>query len=159
MRYFMTIPEAAQLVLQAAEFGQGGEIFILDMGEPVNILDLAKDVITLTGLRPFEDIEIAVTGCRPGEKLFEELETSGEHIAKTRHPKIFIGRIAAPSAEAIQRAVAELTVLCDRAQEQPVREFLNAFLADAHVDTGGATAGAGLRAGLMSSLSFALPSE
>ena len=75
-RYFMTIPEAAQLVLQAGAMGEGGEIFILDMGEPVRILDLAEEMITLTGLRPYDDIDIVFTGLRPGEKLFEELELS-----------------------------------------------------------------------------------
>ena len=92
-RYFMTIPEASQLVLQAGAMGQGGEIFILDMGEPVKIVDLARDLITLSGLRPDEDIEIRFSGVRPGEKLFEELSTATEHAEKTKHPKVFIGRI------------------------------------------------------------------
>jgi FlaA1/EpsC-like NDP-sugar epimerase len=92
-RYFMTIPEASQLVMQAGAMGEGGEIFILDMGEPVKIVDLARDLITLSGLRPGEDIDIKFTGMRPGEKLFEELSTAAEHADKTRHPKIFIGRI------------------------------------------------------------------
>jgi FlaA1/EpsC-like NDP-sugar epimerase len=92
-RYFMTIPEASQLVMQAGAMGDGGEIFILDMGEPVKILDLARDLITLSGLRPDEDIEIKFSGVRPGEKLFEELSTKAEHADKTKHPKIFIGHI------------------------------------------------------------------
>jgi FlaA1/EpsC-like NDP-sugar epimerase len=92
-RYFMTIPEACQLVLQAGAMGEGGEIFVLDMGEPVRIVDLARDLITLTGLRPGEDIEIVFSGMRPGEKLFEELSTDAEHADKTRHPKIFVGRL------------------------------------------------------------------
>ncbi len=92
-RYFMTIPEASQLVLQAGAMGQGGEIFILDMGKPVKIVDLARDLVRLSGLRPDEDIEIKFTGMRPGEKLFEELATDAEHADKTKHPKIFIGRI------------------------------------------------------------------
>jgi len=91
-RYFMTIPEASQLVLQAASMGQGGEIFVLDMGEPVKIVDLAKELITLSGFRPGEDIEIAFTGLRPGEKLFEELRIEGEDMQRTRHPKISIWR-------------------------------------------------------------------
>lgn len=91
-RYFMTVQEAVQLVLTAASMGEGGEVFVLDMGDPVRILDVAKDVITLSGLRPFDDIDIVFTGVRAGEKLFEEIELSGEHIAKTRHPKIFIGK-------------------------------------------------------------------
>jgi FlaA1/EpsC-like NDP-sugar epimerase len=135
MRYFMTIPEAAQLVLQAAAIGEGGEIFILDMGEPVSILELAKDVITLTGLRPFEDIDIEFTGLRPGEKLFEDLQTTTENIAKTRHPKIFIGKIAAPSEAEIDRALVTLAFLSDAHREDDLRLFLNAFLSDAHIDT------------------------
>ncbi len=89
-RYFMTIPEAVQLVLQAAAMGRGGEIFVLDMGEPVRIVDLARELITLSGLRPGEDIEIVFTGSRPGEKLFEELSIEGEDIQPTKHPKIKI---------------------------------------------------------------------
>lgn len=87
-RYFMTIPEAVGLVLQCAAQGTGGEIFVLDMGEPVKIVDLARQVIELSGLRPGEDIEIQFTGLRPGEKLFEELSYQGENILPTTHPKI-----------------------------------------------------------------------
>lgn len=87
-RYFMTIPEAAGLVLQSAAQGDGGEIFVLDMGKPVKIVDLARQLIELSGLRPEEDIEIVFTGLRPGEKLFEELSYSGENIMSTQHPKI-----------------------------------------------------------------------
>ncbi|HEX3760843.1 MAG TPA: nucleoside-diphosphate sugar epimerase/dehydratase [Kofleriaceae bacterium] len=92
-RYFMTIPEASQLVMQAGAMGEGGEIFILDMGEPVKIIDLARDLITLSGLRPGDDIEIEFTGMRPGEKLMEELSTTVEQALKTRHPKVFIGKL------------------------------------------------------------------
>jgi FlaA1/EpsC-like NDP-sugar epimerase len=89
-RYFMTITEAAQLVLQAGTMGQGGEVYVLDMGEPVRIVDLARDMITLSGLRPGADIEIVYTGTRPGEKLFEELSIAGEDVSPTKHPKIGI---------------------------------------------------------------------
>jgi len=88
----MTIPEACLLVMQAATIGNKGEIFVLDMGKPVKILDLAKDLISLSGLRPYEDIDIEITGMRPGEKLFEELNMDNEKMEKTRHPKIFIGK-------------------------------------------------------------------
>ena len=87
-RYFMTIPEAAQLVLQAFSIGKGGEIFVLDMGEPVKIADLASNLILLSGLRPHKDIEIQYTGLRPGEKMFEELNLCDENLVMTSHPKI-----------------------------------------------------------------------
>jgi len=90
IRYFMTIPEACQLVLQAGCLGQGGDIFVLDMGEPVRILDLAEELIRLSGLMPYEDIEIVFSGLRPGEKLFEELLIEGEGVKPTSHEKIRI---------------------------------------------------------------------
>jgi len=90
IRYFMLIPEAAQLVIQAGAMGQGGEIFVLDMGEPVRILDLAHDLIRLSGLRVGEDIEVQVTGLRPGEKLYEELYNSAETHQRTNHAKIMV---------------------------------------------------------------------
>ncbi len=89
-RYFMTIPEAVQLVLQASVLGSGGEVFLLDMGDPVRIVDLATDLIRLSGLEVGRDIEIEFTGMRPGEKLFEELFTAGEDYQRTEHQKIFI---------------------------------------------------------------------
>ena len=89
-RYFMTIPEASQLILQAAAMGKGGEIFVLDMGKPIEIIELAKTLITLSGFRPGEDIEMVFTGPRPGEKLFEELSIEGEDMQRTRHTKIRI---------------------------------------------------------------------
>ncbi|MFO7537774.1 MAG: nucleoside-diphosphate sugar epimerase/dehydratase, partial [Chloroflexota bacterium] len=89
-RYFMTIPEAVQLVLQAAVLGHGGEVFVLDMGEPVKIIDLAHDIIELSGLEVGRDIDINIVGCRPGEKLYEELFVKGEVYHRTRHEKIYI---------------------------------------------------------------------
>lgn len=92
-RYFMTIPEASQLVLQAGAMAEGGEVFVLDMGEPVKICDLAKDLITLAGLTPDVDIKIKYTGLRPGEKLFEELLSAEDGTEQTDHEKIFTARI------------------------------------------------------------------
>lgn len=92
-RFFMTIPEAAQLVIQAMTYAKGGEIFVLDMGEPVRIYDLAESLIKLSGYVPNEDIEIKITGLRPGEKLYEELLMAEEGLQKTDHDKIFIGEL------------------------------------------------------------------
>lgn len=94
IRYFMTIPEAVQLVIQAGSFVQGGEVFILDMGKPVRILDLAKDLIQLSGFEPYVDIEIEFSGIRPGEKLFEELLMNAEDMSSTKHNRIFIEKSA-----------------------------------------------------------------
>ena len=90
MRYFMSIPEASQLILQAGAIGQGGEVFILDMGEPVKILDLAEELIRLSGLEPGDDIPIKITGARPGEKKVEELSLASENLDETKHDKIFV---------------------------------------------------------------------
>ena len=89
-RYFMSIPEASQLILQAGSIGKGGEIFILDMGKPVKIIDLANDLIKLSGLEPGYDIELKITGARPGEKKIEELYLDSEHFDQTKHNKIFV---------------------------------------------------------------------
>lgn len=98
-RYFMTIPEAVQLVIQAGAMATGGEIFILDMGDPVRIMDLAENVIRLSGYIPNVDIDIKVTGLRPGEKLYEELLLDEEGIEKTAHNKIYVGHPLPPSPE------------------------------------------------------------
>ena len=91
VRYFMTIPEAVSLVLQAASMSGKGNIFVLDMGEPVRILDLAENLIKLAGFIPYRDIDIVFTGLRPGEKLFEELTMDEESVHKTANKKIFVG--------------------------------------------------------------------
>jgi hypothetical protein len=127
-RYFMTIPEASQLVLQAGAMGSGGEIFILDMGEPVKIVDLARDLITLSGFRPGVDIEIKFNGIRPGEKLFEQLATDAEHADKTKHPKIFIGRIASPSWADVSRGLDELVGLVDDGDAGRIRVALRTLV-------------------------------
>jgi FlaA1/EpsC-like NDP-sugar epimerase len=107
-RYFMTIPEAVGLVLQCGAQGTGGEIFVLDMGEPVRIVDLARQVIELSGLRPDDDIEIQFTGLRPGEKLFEELSYKGENILLTNHPKIMRFASQPRELESLQRELQHL---------------------------------------------------
>jgi len=93
MRYFMTIPEASGLVLEAGGLGHGGEVFILDMGEPIRIVDMARELIRLSGLEPDVDVAIEFTGTRPGEKLFEELSLADEGAEKTHHPKVFVGKV------------------------------------------------------------------
>jgi FlaA1/EpsC-like NDP-sugar epimerase len=123
-RYFMTIPEAAQLVLQAGAIGDGGEIFLLDMGEPVKIVDLARDLITLSGLKPDTDIEIQFTGVRPGEKLFEELSVSGENILTTSHPKIGVWEKRAEDFETVVAGVEDLLAMAEVATADALRQRL-----------------------------------
>ena len=92
VRYFMTIPEAVSLILQASTMGEGGEVFVLDMGEPVKIVELAEELITIQGLRPYKDIDIEFTGIRPGEKIFEEILTAEEGTVASKHEKVFVAR-------------------------------------------------------------------
>jgi FlaA1/EpsC-like NDP-sugar epimerase len=112
-RYFMTIPEAAQLVLQASTMGHGGEIFVLDMGKPVRIVDLARQLILLSGLKPEVDIPVCFSGMRPGEKLFEELNLAEEQILSTPHDRIKVFAGASLTLESAQRHVAALTMACE----------------------------------------------
>ncbi len=127
-RYFMTIPEASQLVLQAGAMGRGGEIFVLDMGEPVKIVDLARDLITLSGLKPGIDIEIQFSGVRPGEKLFEELNAADENSDKTLHPKIFIGRLAPRPYDVVTGELAQLAALTDGATAAQIIERIKVLV-------------------------------
>lgn len=112
-RYFMTIPEASQLVIEAGSMGDGGEVFVLDMGEPVKIMDLAKKMISLSGLVLGQDIEIKVTGLRPGEKLFEELMTAEEGTVATSHKKIFKAVLQDEDPEILYNQVKTLQSLKD----------------------------------------------
>lgn len=114
IRYFMTIPEACQLVLEAGMMGNGGEIFLFDMGEPVKILDLANRMIKLSGLEVDKDIKIKFTGLRPGEKLYEELLNDEENTLPTHHPQIMIGKTRAYNFEEISTAISELISLFDK---------------------------------------------
>ncbi len=104
----MSIPEAAQLVMQAGAIGKGGEIFVLDMGEPVKIVDLAKDMIRLMGLKVGEDIDITYTGLRPGEKIHEELVSHSEEIEKTPHEKIMLVKTSSVDWQSFRGKIDEL---------------------------------------------------
>jgi len=127
-RYFMTIPEAAQLILQAGSMGEGGEIFILDMGSPVKILDLARDLIRLSGFEPDEDIEIKFIGLRPGEKLYEELTTDGEGIFPTSHEKIFFLRKKSCDPDWLKGKIKELTALAEKQDAAGIKRKLKEIL-------------------------------
>jgi len=116
-RYFMTIPEASQLILQAGAMGEGGEIFLLDMGTPVRIVDMARDLIRLSGFEPEKDIKIEFIGLRPGEKLYEELITEGEGIVPTSHEKIMVLRGKPCDQKVLEDAVE---VLGEMASDQDV---------------------------------------
>lgn len=107
-RYFMTIPEACQLVLEAGFMGKGGEIFVFDMGEPIKVYDLAKKMIALSGLQPDKDIEIKVTGLRPGEKLYEELLNDKEKVLPTHNAKIMIGKVRKHDYVNVNNAVVDI---------------------------------------------------
>ncbi len=121
-RYFMTIPEAVQLVLQAAAFGKSGEIFILDMGQPIKIIDLARNLITLSGYKP-DDIGIQITGLRPGEKLYEELWASEEKMLPTVHDKIMMAQAVAPLHE-LNGEIDELVGLLKKGTEEEMVALL-----------------------------------
>ncbi len=123
-RYFMTVREAVQLVLQASTMGKGSEIFVLDMGEPIRIVDLARNMIRLSGLDPDKDIEIQFVGLRPGEKIYEELITEGENILPTYHDRIKIFQGSRMSPDLIETWIAELKTLIARGDELAVLAHL-----------------------------------
>ena len=131
-RYFMTIPEACQLVLQAGSLGEGGEIFILEMGTPINIADMARDLIRLSGKEPDRDILIEYTGLRPGEKLYEELITHGEGIVPTTHEKIMVLRRNGHSTAAhhvhAKSVLAELLEDANAHDAGRIKATLNRFI-------------------------------
>ena len=134
VRFFMTIPEAAQLVLQSASMGRGGEIFVLDMGEPVKIVDLARDLITLSGFRPGEDIEIKFVGIRPGEKLYEELAIEGEDVSRTAHPKIGIWQNRPVDWEPLLQSIDGLLADADHMSRQDARRALKKIVPEFHLE-------------------------
>jgi FlaA1/EpsC-like NDP-sugar epimerase len=124
-RYFMLIPEAVQLIIQAGALGSGGEIFVLDMGKPVRIADLAHDLIQLSGLRPGQDIEIRFIGLRPGEKLHEELLTAEEGLTKTIYEKIFVGKPQPIDRNDLVNRLSILLQAAERDEESTIRNCLN----------------------------------
>ena len=132
VRFFMTIPEAANLVIQAGAMGKGGEIFVLDMGEPVRILDLARDLIRLSGYEPGKDVEIVVTGPRPGEKLYEEVLTAEEGVSATKHERIFVTKPERSGGPELRQILDELTKAC--VEPAAVVQALETLVPDYAVD-------------------------
>src|SRR3954451_21687143 len=120
MRYSMTISEASQLVMQAGAIGKGGEIFVLDMGEPVKILELALQMIRRSGLKAGRDIEIHYTGIRPGEKLYEELAGDDEQTCPTSHRKIRVWKLPPATSEDVERMLSEISHVTEAAPEEVV---------------------------------------
>jgi FlaA1/EpsC-like NDP-sugar epimerase len=130
-RYFMTIPEAVHLVLQAGMLGTGGEVFVLDMGQPVKVLDLAADLIELSGLKPHEDVEIVFTGIRPGEKLHESLFGPDEAQAVSAHEKILVSRNGhAVGLQDLDEAIGRLERLARQQREADILEVFQYILPD-----------------------------
>lgn len=129
-RYFMTIPEAVQLVLQAGALGRGGEVFVLDMGDPVRVVDIATDLIRLSGLEPGKDIKLEFTGIRPGEKLYEEMFFSAENVIPTEHPKVLRARNGL-LADGIVKKIETLTRAAESGQpEEEIRQLLQSLVPD-----------------------------
>jgi FlaA1/EpsC-like NDP-sugar epimerase len=123
-RYFMTIPEACQLILQAGAMGRGGEIFLFDMGIPIKIDDMARDLIRLSGFEPEEDIKIEYIGLRPGEKLYEELIIEGEGIVPTTHDKIMALKGAEYNLQLLNGKIDELTVIAELQETDKIKAKL-----------------------------------
>ena len=134
IRYFMTIPEAVSLVLQAGTFAHGGEIFVLDMGKQVKILTLAENLITLMGYKPYKDIDIVFTGLRPGEKLYEELLMNEEGLQKTSNEKIFIGHQVKIDIEKFSKELEKMRKICMTNDKQAVVDQLKVLVPTFHHD-------------------------
>ncbi len=132
MRYFMTIPEASQLILQAESMGRGGEIFVLDMGEPVSITYLAEQMIRLSGNEPGKDIDIVYTGLRPGEKLFEELFHEKEKLEGTRHEKILLSRHRKMDWNCLNGVIATMESACETYDEETLLGSINMLVPELH---------------------------
>tara|TARA_B100000949_G_scaffold45816_1_gene39618 strand:- start:2257 stop:4182 length:1926 start_codon:yes stop_codon:yes gene_type:complete len=132
IRYFMTISEACQLVLQAGTMGNGGEIYVFDMGKPIKILDMAKRMIRLSGLKPYEDIDIEITGLRPGEKLYEELLNDSSTSLPTYHPKIMVSKVPVVEYELIAAKMQEIISISENGKSKEIvkklKELIPEFL-------------------------------
>ena len=128
IRYFMTIPEACQLVLQAGTMGNGGEIYVFDMGKPVRIIDLAERMIKLSGLEPYVDIDIKITGLRPGEKLYEELLNDTSKVLPTHHPKIMISKTEVEDFDAIKDKIEHLIRMATDQKDNKVVKLLKGLV-------------------------------
>lgn len=135
IRYFMTIPEAVSLVLQAGAYARGGEVFVLDMGEPVKIVTLAENMIKMMGYTPYEDIQIKFTGLRPGEKLYEELLMKEEGLKKTDNNKIFIGKQMTIDVDKFVADIDEMREICQTNDKEKVIEKLKVLVPTFHHDT------------------------
>lgn len=132
IRYFMTIPEAAQLVLQAGAMARQNELYVLDMGRPVKILELAENLIRLSGYTPYRDIDIVETGLRPGEKLYEELLIASRDIEKTENNQIFIERQPAITPEELESKLALLSAALEKSEPDAIREALHEVVPTFH---------------------------
>ncbi len=127
-RYFMTIPEACQLVLEAGSIGKGGEIFVFDMGKSVKIIDLARKMIKLSGLQENKDIKIIFTGLRPGEKLYEELLADSENTLPTHHPQILIGKVKEYDFNEVSEKINKLIELFNKQNNEQIVSFMKSIL-------------------------------
>jgi len=127
-RYFMTIPEAAQLVIQSGALGNGGEVYILDMGEPVKIMELARDLIKLSGYKEGVDIDIEITGLRPGEKMFEEILLDCENDITTKHEKIYISELSSVNRKEVMDGIDELENIINIDNKENIVKFLQALV-------------------------------
>ncbi len=119
-RYFMTIPEACQLVIEASTMGNGGEIYVFDMGKSIKIIDLAKKMIQLAGLEIEKDVKIKITGLRPGEKMYEELLSNEENTIPTHHPKIMIGKVNSKNHEIVKELVIKLISFIENQKNEEI---------------------------------------
>jgi FlaA1/EpsC-like NDP-sugar epimerase len=131
-RFFMTIPEAVQLVLQAGSMGHGGEIFVLNMGEPVRIVQLAEELIRLSGLTPYQDIDLVFTGLRPGEKLHEELLLDEEGVVPTRHEKICVARACHHNLAELNLQLDRLNNACTAMDSDQVTKLIHTLVPEYH---------------------------